>query len=49
MIQHSRPDPNPLGFCISGTRKNYYTPNSAGFPREDALVMCYDLQQTQAI
>jgi len=32
-----------LGFRISGTRKNYYTPRSAGFPREDALVMRYDL------
>jgi len=37
-----------LGFHVSGTRKDYYTPRSAGFPREDALVMCYDLQQTQA-
>jgi len=32
-----------LGFHISGTRKRYYTPRSAGFPREDALVMRYDL------
>jgi len=37
-----------LGFCISGTRKDYYTPRSAGFSREDALVMLYDLQQVQA-
>jgi len=32
-----------LGFCISGRRKEYYTPNSTGFPREDALAMHYDL------
>jgi len=37
-----------LGFRISGTRKDYYTPRFAGFPREDALVMRYDLQQAQA-
>jgi len=36
------------GFRISGRRKNYYTPRSAGFPREDALVMRYDLQQARA-
>ncbi len=32
-----------LGFRVSGTRKNYYTPNVAGSPREDALLMRYDL------
>ncbi len=37
-----------LGFRISGIRKDYYTPRSAGFPREDALVMRYDLQQAEA-
>lgn len=37
-----------LGFRISGTRKDYYTPKSTGFPREDALVMHYNLQQVQA-
>jgi len=34
-----------LGFRISGRRKDYYTPRSAGFPREDALVMHCDLQR----
>jgi len=32
-----------LGFHVSGTRKNYYTPNAAGPSREDALLMRYDL------
>jgi len=32
-----------LGFRIIGTRKNYYTPQSAGSPHEDALVMRCDL------
>ena len=32
-----------LGFRISGRRKNYYTPRSAGACREDPLVMRFDL------
>lgn len=32
-----------LGFHITDRRKNYYTPRSTGFPRENALVMYYDL------
>jgi len=36
-----------LGFHTAGRRKDYYTPRSAGFPREDALMMRYDLQQVQ--
>jgi len=32
-----------LGFRIAGRRKDYYTPRSEGFPREDARMMRYDL------
>jgi len=38
-----------LGFHISGTRKDYYTPRSAEFPREDALVMYCDLQHCASL
>ncbi len=31
-----------LGFRIKGRRKNYYTSQTAEYPREDALMMCYE-------